>query len=121
MDTVRNGTDNAAAANMLREHPDPRTTLYPERNDHMAVSRKPADATERAADDTALESSIHAGGSTAEAGNPAAAPEIRQSISIPGRVCRELDSLRLNRRLKTSRSRWILEAVIEKIERDAPQ
>ena len=86
----------------------------------MAVSRKPPDETKRTAGDKALQGSIHAGGSTAEAGDPAAAPEIRQSISIPGRVCRELDSLRLNRRLKTSRSRWILEAVIEKIERDAP-
>ena len=87
----------------------------------MPVSRKSADATERAADDKALQGSIHAGGSTAGAGHAPAAPEIRQSVSIPGRVCRELDSLRLNRRLKTSRSRWILEAVIEKIERDAPQ
>ena len=85
----------------------------------MAVSRKPTNDTKQSTDDKALQDYIHGGG-TAKTEQPASAHEIRQSVSIPSPVCKDLDTLRLNRQIKTSRSRWILEAVIEKIERDAP-
>ena len=86
----------------------------------MTVSRKPANDAKQPTDDRALQDYIHGGGSTAKAEQPASPDEIRQSVSIPSPVCKNLDNLRLNRQIKTSRSRWILEAVIEKIERDAP-
>jgi len=84
----------------------------------MAVSRKPKTDVTPPADDQALKAYIHSGGSTAKTKPPPTAPEIRQSVSIPGRICHDLDTLRQARPIKTSRSRWILEAIIEKIERD---
>ena len=86
----------------------------------MAVSRKPANDTKPSTEEKALQAYIQGGGSTAKTEQPPAAHEIRQSVSIPDRICQDIDNLRLNRMIKTSRSRWILEAVIEKIERDAP-
>ena len=87
----------------------------------MAVSRKPATDIEPPADDKALTAYIHGGSSTPDTKQTSASHEIRQSVSIPNRICQDLDALRLNRMIKTSRSRWILEAVIEKIERDTPR
>ncbi|MDE0207152.1 MAG: hypothetical protein OXP66_14140 [Candidatus Tectomicrobia bacterium] len=87
----------------------------------MAVSRKPANNPRQPADNRALQNYIRGGGSTARTEQSPAPHEIRQSVSIPSPVCQDLDTLRLSRVIKTSRSRWILEAVIEKIERDAPK
>jgi hypothetical protein len=87
----------------------------------MAVSRKPANDIKPSTDDEALEAYIKSGGSTAKAERVSESQEIRQSVSIPGRICQDLDTLRSNRLIKTSRSRWILEAVVEKIDRDAPK
>ena len=87
----------------------------------MAVSRKPANEIEPTTDSKALQAYIQGGGRTAKTEPPPTSQEIRQSVSIPSHVCQDLDALRLNRLIKTSRSRWILEAVIEKIERDAPK
>ena len=105
----------------FRNTPDPRTMLELERNGDMAVLRKPADETKQAAGDKALQGSIHAGGSTARAGHPhrrAGDPPV--GFRSPAASAGTSTACALNRRLKTSRSRWILEAVIEKIERDAP-
>ena len=87
----------------------------------MAVSRKPINDTREPTSNDALHAYIQGGGSTARAEQASTAPEIRQSVSIPSRICQDLDTLRRNRVIKTSRSRWILEAVVEKIERDAPK
>ena len=87
----------------------------------MTVSRKPAGNNQPAENDQALQTYIRGGGSTAKDGPVLASQEIRQSVSIPAGICKDLDTLRSNRLIKTSRSRWILEAVVEKIERDAPK
>ncbi len=87
----------------------------------MAVSRKPAGDTNGSEKNEALQAYIQGGGSTPKVERAPASQEIRQSVSIPVRICDELDTLRSSRLIKTSRSRWILEAVVEKIERDAPK
>ena len=87
----------------------------------MAVSRKPVNNPRQSADSKALQDYIQGGGSTARTEQSPTQHEIRQSVSIPSPICQDLDTLRLNRLIKTSRSRWILEAVVEKIERDAPK
>ena len=87
----------------------------------MAVSRKPAGETNGSENSEALQTYIQGGGSTPKAERTPASQEIRQSVSIPVRICEDLDTLRSSRLIKTSRSRWILEAVVEKIERDAPK
>ena len=87
----------------------------------MAVSRKPTGDTKPTENDEALQAYIQGGGSTAKAERASASQEIRQSVSIPVRICDDLDTLRSSRLIKTSRSRWILEAVVEKLERDAPK
>ena len=87
----------------------------------MAVSRKPVNNPGRPEGNKELQDYIRGGGSTARTEQSPTRHEIRQSVSIPSPVCQDLDTLRLSRVIKTSRSRWILEAVVEKIERDAPQ
>ena len=87
----------------------------------MAVSRKPAGDTNGSENRGALQAYIQGGGSTPKVERTPPSQEIRQSVSIPVRICEDLDSLRSSRLIKTSRSRWILEAVVEKIERDAPK
>ena len=87
----------------------------------MTVSRKPAGGDQPSEDTQALQAYIRGGGSTAKEGQVSTAQEIRQSVSIPARICEDLDTLRSSRLIKTSRSRWILEAVVEKIQRDSPE
>ena len=83
----------------------------------MAVSRKPKEEMTQQVSDKALEEYLHKGGSTAKT-RTAPAKDIRFSLTIPAAICEELDALRDSRRLKTSRHQWVLEAIVEKIERE---
>ena len=83
----------------------------------MAVSRKPKEEHAQQTSDKALEEYLHKGGSTA---NTQTAPvkDVRFSLTIPAAICEALDALRESRTLKTSRHKWVLEAIVEKIERE---
>jgi hypothetical protein len=83
----------------------------------MAVSRKPKEETTQPLSDNALEAYLHRGGSTAKT-QSAPVKDVRFSLTIPAAICEELDTLRASRRLKTSRHQWVLEAIVEKIERE---
>lgn len=83
----------------------------------MAVSRKPKEEPTQNVSDKALEEYLHKGGSTAKT-RTAPAKDIRFSLTIPAAICEELDALRDSRRLKTSRHKWVLEAIVEKLERE---
>ena len=83
----------------------------------MAVSRKPKEEITQHISDKALEEYLHKGGSTAKA-QSAPMKDVRFSLTIPAAICEELDGLRASRRLKTSRHKWVLEAIVEKIERE---
>jgi hypothetical protein len=83
----------------------------------MAVSRKPKEEPIPPVSDKALEEYLHRGGSTAKT-RTAPVKDVRFSLTIPAAICEELDALRNSRRLKTSRHKWVLEAIVEKIERE---
>jgi hypothetical protein len=83
----------------------------------MAVSRKPQEESTPHVSDKALEEYLRKGGSTAKAPS-GPMKDVRFSLTIPAAICEELDGLRACRRLKTSRHKWVLEAIIEKIERE---
>ena len=74
-------------------------------------------------DDPALKAFLEKGGSTAKAEtqeSDATLKPTRFSLTIPGDICQEVDNLCNSGRIKTSRHKWVLEAIIEKLERDAP-
>lgn len=83
----------------------------------MAVSRKPKEETAPQVSDKALEEYLRKGGSTAKTPT-ASVKDVRFSLTIPAAICEELDALRDSRRLKTSRHKWVLEAIVEKLERE---
>ena len=83
----------------------------------MAVSRKPKEETTQQVSDKALEEYLRKGGSTPQT-QPVPVKDVRFSLTIPAAICEELDTLRDSRRLKTSRHKWVLEAIVEKIERE---
>ena len=94
----------------------------------MAVTRKPKD--EQAPegplqDDPGFQQYLRKGGSAAkgqqEASQEAAPKDVRFTLHIPGALCQELDQLRHARPLKISRHQWVLEAILEKIQRESGQ
>jgi hypothetical protein len=83
----------------------------------MAVSRKPKEETTQQVSDKTLEEYLRKGGSTAKT-QTAPVKDVRFSLTIPAAICEELDTLRDSRRLKVSRHKWVLEAIVEKLERE---
>ena len=83
----------------------------------MAVSRKPKEEYAQQISDRDLEEYLRKGGSTAKA-RAVPVKGVRFSLTIPAAICKELDALRDSRTLKTSRHKWVLEAIVEKIERE---
>jgi hypothetical protein len=73
-------------------------------------------------DDPAFEAYLNKGGSVArqEATPPSKAPnkDVKFTLTIPGELCEQLDSLRTALPIKTSRHKWVLEAILEKIHRE---
>jgi hypothetical protein len=83
----------------------------------MTVSRKPQDEHPQQISDRNLEEYLRKGGSTAKT-RAVPVKDVRFSLTIPAAICEELDTLRDSRTLKTSRHKWVLEAIVEKIERE---
>jgi hypothetical protein len=86
----------------------------------MAVTRKPKD--EQASegplqDDPAFQQYLSKGGSAAKP-QQETPKDVRFTLHIPGSLCQELDQLREARPLKISRHQWVLEAILEKIQRE---
>jgi hypothetical protein len=90
----------------------------------MPVTRKPK---EEAAphtpepEDPEFQKYLRKGGSSAhaEAETRPEPKDVRQTLIIPGILCREVDQLREKLRpLKKSRHQWLIEAIMEKVKRD---
>jgi hypothetical protein len=86
----------------------------------MAVTRRPKD--EQAPegplqDDPAFQQYLRKGGSAAQSQHDTP-KDVRFTLHIPGPLCQELDQLRETRPLKISRHQWVLEAILEKIQRE---
>jgi hypothetical protein len=89
----------------------------------MVVKRRPKDEEVRqvpAEDDAAFQAYVHKGGSAARS-QPDARKEVRFTLTVPGPMCQELDRIRESRPLKTSRHQWVLEAILEKMQRESGQ
>ena len=67
-------------------------------------------------DDPAFQHYLRQGGSAA---TPQQDPpkDVRFTLHIPGSLCQALDQVREARPLKISRHQWVLEAILEKIQR----
>jgi hypothetical protein len=86
----------------------------------MAVTRRPKDdqAPEGSLqDDPAFQHYLRKGGSAAKP-QQETPKDVRFTLHIPGSLCQELDQLRAARPLKISRHQWVLEAILEKIQRE---
>jgi hypothetical protein len=89
----------------------------------MAVTRKPKDEPTLQGDwqeAAAFQEYLHKGGSAAK-GQQEAPKDVRFTLHIPGALCQELDQVRDARPLKISRHQWVLEAILEKIQRAGGQ
>ncbi len=87
----------------------------------MSVTRKPKDPPTKgqpAKDKAEFQAYLNRGGSVASEKQPSSKP-VRFTLSIPGSLCQELDQLREAFPLKTSRHQWVLEAIVEKLAREA--
>jgi hypothetical protein len=92
----------------------------------MAIKRKPRSDVRPGQtltpDDPAFEAYLNKGGSVAsqEAAPASKAPkkDVKFTLTIPGGLCEQLDDLRTELPIKTSRHKWVLEAILEKIQRE---
>jgi hypothetical protein len=83
----------------------------------MAITRKPVDETRAESDPSAYEAYLRKGGSVAQ--TLAEGPKgVRFTLQIPGELCQELDRLRQQSPVKTSRHHWVLEAIAQRIQRE---
>lgn len=44
--------------------------------------------------------------------------DVRFTLTVPYKICKALDRVRLSMPIKTSRHKWVLEAIIEKLTRE---
>jgi hypothetical protein len=87
----------------------------------MPITRKPTDENlpeEPLPNQSAFEAYLRKGGSAA---SPQAErlKDVRFTLQIPGLLCQQLDQLRQQSVVKTSRHHWVLEAIAQRIQREA--
>jgi hypothetical protein len=68
-------------------------------------------------DDPAFQHYLSQGGSAAKPQQDTP-KDVRFTLHIPGPLCQDLDRVRAVRPLKISRHQWVLEAILEKIQRE---
>jgi hypothetical protein len=87
----------------------------------MAVTRRPKPALIAPASPVNVDALINKGGSVARAGAEPAAPAKTAPVvlRLPPDVLTRIDRAVESRRVKVPRHTWLMEAVIEKLEREA--
>jgi hypothetical protein len=86
----------------------------------MPITRKPTDENapgEPVPNQSAYEAYLRKGGSAASP-EPGGPKDVRFTLQIPGPLCQELDEVRQRRPVKTSRHHWVLEAIVNQIQRE---
>jgi hypothetical protein len=78
----------------------------------MSITRKPTD------ENPSYEAYLRKGGSAASL-EPGSPKDVRFTLQIPGPLCQQLDQLRQQSPVKTSRHHWVLEAIAQRIQREA--
>jgi hypothetical protein len=87
----------------------------------MPITRKPTDENlpeGTLPSNSAFEAYLRKGGSAASA-QPGGPQDVRFTLQIPGPLCQQLDQLRQQSPVKTSRHHWVLEAIAQRIQREA--
>ena len=86
----------------------------------MAVTRKPTDKQVPQGpleDAPAFQQYLQKGGSAGKS-QQETPKDVRFTLQVPGHLCHDLDQLREARPIKISRHQWVLEAILEKIQRE---
>jgi hypothetical protein len=87
----------------------------------MPITRKPTDESapgDPVTNQSACDAYLRKGGSAASA-DPGGPKDVRFTLQIPGPLCQQLDHLRQQSPVKTSRHHWVLEAIAQRIQREA--
>lgn len=87
----------------------------------MAVTRKPKAADAAGGHTVDVDELINRGGGIArpaEAGSEPSAKAVLVNLRIPGDVLTRIDRAVAARRVRTPRHTWLMEAVLEKLERE---
>jgi hypothetical protein len=87
----------------------------------MPITRKPTNENlpeETLPNPSAFEAYLRKGGSAANAQSDGP-KDVRFTLQIPGSLCQQLDQLRQQSPVKTSRHHWVLEAIAQRIQREA--
>lgn len=79
----------------------------------MTVRRPPTQVIDKKAEDF-----INQGGSTTVKADATAKAEAAVNVRLPMEVLAQVDEAVKRRRVKTPRHRWLLEAIIEKLDRE---
>lgn len=82
----------------------------------MTVTRRPKDKV--SASETQIATLIEKGGSTVRQKAMAAAQNMPVSLRIPGPLAERLDNVLQDRLIRVPRHTWILEAIVEKLDRE---
>jgi hypothetical protein len=86
----------------------------------MPITRKPPDeplSEEPLPNQSAFDAYLRKGGSAASP-EPGGPKDVRFTLQIPGPLCEQLDQLRSQSPVKTSRHHWVLEAIAQRIQRE---
>jgi hypothetical protein len=86
----------------------------------MAVSRKPKQSSRTAAEAVDVDALINKGGSVARSNGEQSKDKIVPVIlRVPDDILEKVDVSVQARRIKTPRHTWLLEAILEKLERES--
>jgi hypothetical protein len=85
----------------------------------MAISRKPKKSSDAAAKHVDVNALINKGGGVAGKNGGQEKGTVPVILRVPEDILRKVDASVQARRLKTPRHTWLLEAVLEKLERES--
>ena len=85
----------------------------------MAISRKPKQSSNAAAKHVDVDALISKGGSVAGKNAGQEKDTVPVILRVPEDILRKVDASVQARRLKTPRHTWLLEAVLEKLEKES--
>jgi hypothetical protein len=83
----------------------------------MPITRKPSDESVSESSQSAFEAYLRKGGSAATTQSEGS-KDVRFTLQIPRHLCQQLDQLRQQNPVKTSRHHWVLEAIAQRIQRE---
>jgi len=85
----------------------------------MAITRKPKRSSGAGAKPVDIDALINKGGSVAGKNGGQGKEAVPVILRLPGDILQKVDASVQSRRIKTPRHTWLLEAVLEKLERES--